>query len=332
MVSNLLVVLCSEHHAQPVLNAGTSTSSKDGGRAQELPAQAGPDCTPPWRNGRRTSCAVPPRSSFSSPGQCENQVGIEKDSERRGTVEPRSRCRPYETTRTTTAVLELDGRVAGFTVYHLRGGRYYFVHRGRGRATRARAWARSWFVAPSTTFEPGRDDRAPVPLRGSLADPSSRLSEPDRPSCPGPNQPGRLRACRALGVYLGVMPDYQPLEPIDPRRPSEPTSPRPSVSIGDRITGSAAPGGTGRGPGPGRRDRGTRAGGRRGAGLRPARAAPLERPHRIPVAEATRPLGMSPAELHAESAPEVQDETARKVNDPISTPTSGRPLPCSRRG
>jgi len=25
-------------------------------------------------------------------------------------------------------VLELDGRVAGFTVYHLRGGRYYFVH------------------------------------------------------------------------------------------------------------------------------------------------------------------------------------------------------------
>lgn len=25
-------------------------------------------------------------------------------------------------------VLELDGKVAGFTVYHLRGGRYYFVH------------------------------------------------------------------------------------------------------------------------------------------------------------------------------------------------------------
>ncbi len=25
-------------------------------------------------------------------------------------------------------VLELDGQVAGFTVYHLRGGRYYFVH------------------------------------------------------------------------------------------------------------------------------------------------------------------------------------------------------------
>lgn len=47
----------------------------------------------------------------------------------------------------------------------------------------------------------------------------------------------------------------------------------------------------------------------------------LERPHRIPVAEATRPLGMSPEELRAEPAPVVQQEMARTVGDLYQRPT-----------
>jgi hypothetical protein len=46
----------------------------------------------------------------------------------------------------------------------------------------------------------------------------------------------------------------------------------------------------------------------------------LERPHRIPVAEATRPLGMSPTELQTEPAPVVQQEMARTVQDLYERP------------
>jgi len=48
---------------------------------------------------------------------------------------------------------------------------------------------------------------------------------------------------------------------------------------------------------------------------------PLERAHRIPVEEATRPLHMSQTELRTESAPAVQEEMARTVDDLYRSPS-----------
>ena len=48
---------------------------------------------------------------------------------------------------------------------------------------------------------------------------------------------------------------------------------------------------------------------------------PLERAHRIPVAEATRPLSMSQTELRTESAPAVQEQMARTVDDLYRSPS-----------
>lgn len=47
----------------------------------------------------------------------------------------------------------------------------------------------------------------------------------------------------------------------------------------------------------------------------------MERSHRIPVAEATQPLGMSQTELKTESAPMVQEQMSRTVHDLYQNPS-----------
>ncbi|HET9261307.1 MAG TPA: hypothetical protein VFP42_14390 [Acidimicrobiia bacterium] len=47
----------------------------------------------------------------------------------------------------------------------------------------------------------------------------------------------------------------------------------------------------------------------------------VQRPHRIPVAEAVAPLSLSRTELAVEPPPTVQDEMARKVHDLYQRPT-----------
>lgn len=118
------------------------------------------------------------------------------------------------------------------------------------------------------------------------------------------------------------MPDYQPLEPIDPREafgavPGPEAAPSRSAIASQAALLLAARAGV-----LGQEDEIEEL--EREAAEEPDFDLPelraLERPHRIPVAEATRPLGMSPAELQAESAPDVRDEMARTVNDLYQRP------------
>ncbi|HEX2405401.1 MAG TPA: hypothetical protein VHM29_11930, partial [Acidimicrobiia bacterium] len=113
------------------------------------------------------------------------------------------------------------------------------------------------------------------------------------------------------------MPDYESLEPIDPREafgaaPGPEAEPSRSAIASQAALLLAARAGV-----LGQEDEIEEL--EREAAEEPDFDLPelraLERTHRIPVAEATRPLGMSPAELQAESTPDVQDEMARQVND-----------------
>ena len=65
MVSNLLVVLCGNHEAQPVVNTGSSTDPREvppwlrvkRTRKSRFPFASPPSCTPPSRPGRRMTSA-----------------------------------------------------------------------------------------------------------------------------------------------------------------------------------------------------------------------------------------------------------------------------------
>ncbi|HWL48757.1 MAG TPA: hypothetical protein VNT92_02690 [Acidimicrobiia bacterium] len=119
------------------------------------------------------------------------------------------------------------------------------------------------------------------------------------------------------------MPEYQPLEPIDPREAFGVTPGPEAVETRSTAASQAALLLAARAGVLGQEDEIEEL--ERDAAEEPNFDLPdlrsLERSQRIPVEEATRPLRMSQTELRTESAPAVQEEMARTVDDLYRSPS-----------